>query len=94
MPNIKDKIIDTSQFHKKLIKDMSAFLKKYTELEREISLRFNEEFRHNNYNVSGLEDFQRLRSLCKKNLTTVRTVNNLLDKIYDLSSYEIDEEVL
>lgn len=94
MPNIKDKIIDTSQLHKKLIKDVSAFLKKYTDLEREISLQFNEEYKHNNYNLSGLEDFQRLRSLCKKNLTLVKTVNNLLDKMYDLSSYEIDEEVL
>jgi hypothetical protein len=94
MSNIRDKIIDASQLHKKLIKDTGAFLKKYTNLERDISLQFNEEYRHNNYNLSGLEDFQRLRSLCKKNFTMAKTVNNLLDKMYDLSTYDIDEEVL
>lgn len=94
MSNIKSNITGTSQLYKKLIKDLNVFLKDYINLEKEISSQFYEEYKHNDFNIAGLEDFQRLKSLCKKNLNVVKTVNGLLDKMYDLSMYEIDEEVL
>jgi hypothetical protein len=85
-------ISDTNGMRKKILKDLQEYMSIYSSLEKEVQNRFQDEFKHNNHKIAGLEDFHQLSYTCKKNLSTVKTTLNLIAKMSDLSSFDINEE--
>lgn len=92
MPDINKMISDASAMRKNVLKGLHEYLVMYSGLEKEIQDRFNDEYQHNNHKLSGLEDFHSLSYKCRKNLTTIKSACNLLERISDLSGFDIKEE--
>jgi hypothetical protein len=83
---------DANSLKKKMLKEFGEFMSVYSSLEKEVSKRFQDEFRYNKHKLSGLEDFHQLSYACKKNLTTIKSACNLIARVSDLSGYDINEE--
>lgn len=92
MSDINKMISDANTMRKKLLKDCHEFAMTYASLEKEVGNRFQDELRHNNHKLSGLEDFHQLAYICKKNLGVIKSAMNLIGKMPDLSGFEISEE--
>jgi len=90
--DLNKNISDVNAMRKKMLKDLQGYLALYTELEKDVQNRFQTEYRHNNNNIAGLEDFQRLSYICKKNLTMVKSATGFISKVSDLSGFDINEE--
>jgi len=92
MADINKMISDANGMRKRVLKSLQEYTSLYSSLEKEVQGRFQDEFRHNNHKISGLEDFHQLSYTCKKNLTTVKTASNLVARMSDLSGFDINEE--
>jgi hypothetical protein len=92
MPDINKMISDANSMKKNVNKMMQEYLSLYAGLEKEVQSRFQEEYRHNNNKIAGLEDFHQLSYICKKNFTTVKSAYNLMLRMSDLSGFDINEE--
>lgn len=92
MSDINKMISDANMLRKNALKNLQEYMAVYADLEKEVQSRFQDEFRHNNHKVAGLEDFHQLSYLCKKNLSTIKSACNLIARVSDLSGFDISEE--
>jgi hypothetical protein len=92
MSDINKMISDVGAIRKSALHSLHEYMTAYAHLEKEVHDRFNDEYRHNNHKLAGLEDFHSLSYKCKKNLTTIKSACNLLERISDLSGFDIKEE--
>ncbi len=92
MSDINKMISDVGSIRKSVLHGLKEYMAVYANLEKEVHDRFNDEYRHNNHKLAGLEDFHSLAYKCKKNLTTIKAACSLLERISDLSGFDIKEE--
>ena len=92
MADLNKMISNANGMRKKILKDLQEYMALYAGLDKEVHVRFQDEYKHNNHKIAGLEDFHQLTYACKKNLTTIKTASNLVARMADLSGYDINEE--
>lgn len=83
---------DITNILKKIKRDMSTLCGLYDNLSNEIEKSFREELGEQKGSIEGLEDFYQLTISIKRNAMIVKNSAGLLNKMKNISNYNITEE--
>jgi len=91
MSNLNKIISDVCSERGKILRDIEQYFKKYTNLSKDIDIRFKDMFRERKGSLDGLEDFHMLNSIVKRNVGDIRIALICLKRLRDISPYKIEE---
>lgn len=91
MADLNRVIRDITALKKKIQKDLTTLVGKYTELRKDIDDKFNSELALQKGNYEGLEDFYALVMMARKDASSISGVLGLFKRLNDISDFDVSD---
>jgi len=92
MPDINKSIKDISSLKKKVMGDLLTLCSMLSKTSSEVDARFRGEFQRQEGKLAGLEDFNVLNRILKKNAMLAKNAQMLLQKMRSTTGYDVSED--
>ena len=92
MANLDKMKNDIASLTEKVNKDVQRLLGTYSDLNTRLQLDLKEEFIRNSGNLEGLEDFQSLANMVKRNRQSVANMASLMRRMKNISEFNISQD--